>query len=119
LHGSAGIVDGHGIPMLGALDQAIVDGKQHIAALGQIRSPVLIAFGRPIFPGPTMQGNQGGIGPCLGWGIIVPCQDVPVMGTKWDVFPDVNRWDGRHKVPSWVENGVKGEHGVQPVHPRS
>jgi hypothetical protein len=84
-------MDGHRIPMLGALYQAIIDGKQHIAALGQIWSPVLIAFGRPIFPCPTMQGDQGGIGPCLWWGIIVPGQHVPVMGTKGDVFPDVDR----------------------------
>jgi hypothetical protein len=56
--------------MLGTLYQAIVDGKQHIAALGQIRAPVLIAFGCPIFPGPTMQGDQGRIGPCRWWGII-------------------------------------------------
>jgi hypothetical protein len=57
LHGGAGVMDCRRIAVLRVAHEAIVDGKQHIAAVRQIRSPGLVAFRCPQLPSPAMDGR--------------------------------------------------------------
>jgi hypothetical protein len=57
LHGGAGVMDGCRIAVLVILHEAIVDGKQHIAMVRQIRAPGLVFFRRPELPAPAMDSH--------------------------------------------------------------